>query len=293
MSKRKDVAATTTPAITQDDSSDSDVDMLNVDFEWFDPASIDFHGLKLLLRQLLDADSDLFDLSALADLIISQPTLGSTVKVSDDDTTDTKDTDPYAFLTILNLHAHREKEVVQQLTQYLVQKCSKISTLAGLPGLLQKDGAQVGLVLTERLINMPTEIVPPMYAMLLEEIEWAVKDNEPYNFTHYLIISKVYTEIASRLDVETEEPAQKKSKKSKTASGGMLPETFFFHPEDEVLQEHALGFGHYEYTKPWAEGASDAKRAFQEAGIRPLGSMVLVEAAKFQKAVDAVKAYVG
>jgi len=292
MSKRKDVAAATTPAITQDDSSDSDVDMLNVDFEWFDPSEIDFHGLKLLLRQLLDADADLFDLSALSDLIISQPTLGSTVKVSDDATTDTKDTDPYAFLTILNLHAHREKEVTQQLTRYLMQKCSKISPLSGLPALLQTDGAQVGLVLTERLINMPTEIVPPMYAMLLEEIEWAVKDNEPYNFTHYLIISKVYTEIASRLDVETEEPAQKKSKKNK--SGGQAStETFFFHPEDEVLQEHALGFGHYEYTKPWAEGASDAKRAFQEAGIRPLGSMILIEAAKFQKAVDAVKAYVG
>lgn len=292
MPKRKDPSTATPTTTTQDDSdsSSSDVDMLNVDFEWFDPASIDFHGLKLLLRQLLDADSDLFDLSALADLIISQPTLGSTVKVSDDASADTKDTDPYAFLSILNLHAHKEKEVIQQLTRYLVQKCAKIGSLATLPALLQSD-AQVGLVLTERLINMPTEIVPPMYAMLLEEIEWAVKDNEPYNFTHYLIISKVYTEIASRLDVETEEPAQKKSKKSK--AGASSAETFFFHPEDEVLQEHALGFGHYEYVKPWAEGASDAKRAFQEAGIRPLGSMVLIEAAKFQKAVDAVKAYVG
>lgn len=290
MSKRKDPTTNTPTTTNQDDSdSSSDVDMLNVDFEWFDPASIDFHGLKLLLRQLLDADSDLFDLSSLADLIISQPTLGSTVKVSDDASTDTKDTDPYAFLSILNLHAHSNKEVIQQLTRYLVQKCGKIGSLSALPALLQPDAqAQIGLVLTERLINMPTEIVPPMYAMLLEEIDWAVKDNEPYNFTHYLIISKVYTEIASRLDVETDEPAQKRAKKSKAAA-----ETFFFHPEDEVLQEHALGFGCYEYTKPWAEGASDAKRAFQEAGIRPLGSMVLIEASKFRKAVDAVKAYVG
>ena len=76
--------------------------MLNVEFEWFDPQpNVDFHGLKTLLRQLLDIDAQLFDLSALADLILSQPLLGSTVKV------DGNESDPYAFLTVLNLHTHR------------------------------------------------------------------------------------------------------------------------------------------------------------------------------------------
>ena len=76
--------------------------MLDVDFEWFDPQpAVDFHGLKTLLRQLFDVDNELFDLSALADLILSQPLLGSTVKV------DGNESDPYAFLTVLNLHEHR------------------------------------------------------------------------------------------------------------------------------------------------------------------------------------------
>ena len=76
--------------------------MLNVEFEWFDPQpKYDFHGLKTLLRQLLDVDAQLFDLSALADLILEQPLLGSTVKV------DGNETDPYGFLTVLNLHEHR------------------------------------------------------------------------------------------------------------------------------------------------------------------------------------------
>lgn len=76
--------------------------MLNVEFEWFDPQpDVDFHGLKTLLRQLFDADNQLFDLSALTDLILEQPLLGSTVKV------DGNETDPYAFLTVLNLHEHR------------------------------------------------------------------------------------------------------------------------------------------------------------------------------------------
>lgn len=76
--------------------------MVNVDFEWFDPQpAVDFHGIKTLLRQLLDVDAQLFDLSALSDLILSQPLLGSTVKV------DGNESDPYAFLTVLNLHTHR------------------------------------------------------------------------------------------------------------------------------------------------------------------------------------------
>lgn len=88
-----------------DDSSDEDVDMLDVEFEWFDPSEIDFHGLKLLLRQLLDADHELFDLSGISNLIVSQPLLGSTVKVPDDDV-EINQTDPFAFLTVLNLHTH-------------------------------------------------------------------------------------------------------------------------------------------------------------------------------------------
>lgn len=76
--------------------------MLDVDFEFFDPQpEVDFHGLKTLLRQLFDVDAQLVDLSALADLILAQPLLGSTVKV------DGNETDPYAFLTVLNLHEHK------------------------------------------------------------------------------------------------------------------------------------------------------------------------------------------
>ena len=81
---------------------EQDVELVNVEFEWFDPkADVDFHGLKTLLRQLLDNDAQLFDMSALADLILSQPLLGSTVKV------DGIETDPYAFLSVLNISEHK------------------------------------------------------------------------------------------------------------------------------------------------------------------------------------------
>jgi hypothetical protein len=78
------------------------MDMLDVDFEFFDPQpDVDFLGIKCLIRQLLDVDAQLVELTPLVDLILAQPLLGSTVKV------DGNETDPYAFLTILNLHEHR------------------------------------------------------------------------------------------------------------------------------------------------------------------------------------------
>lgn len=76
--------------------------ILDVEFEWFDPQpQHDYEGIKTLLRQLLDDDAPLFDLSALTDLILAQPLLGSTVKVEGNES------DPYAFLTVLNLNEHR------------------------------------------------------------------------------------------------------------------------------------------------------------------------------------------
>lgn len=84
----------------QDSDSENDGDdeqLVNVDFDYFDPKEIDFHAFKNLLRQLFDVDNINFDLSFLADKIIEQANVGSTVK------TDGPDSDPFAMLTILNI----------------------------------------------------------------------------------------------------------------------------------------------------------------------------------------------
>ncbi|KAI5273662.1 hypothetical protein E4T47_03182 [Aureobasidium subglaciale] len=263
-----------------DESSSDDEDMIDVDFEWFDPQpAVDFHGLKTLLRQLLDVDNELFNLSALADLILEQPMLGSTVKV------DGNESDPYAFLTILNLAQHKDKPIIQELTTYLSRKAATVPSLSSLPSLLAADSkAEVGLILTERFINMPSEIVTPMYTMLQEEIQWAIDEKEPYNFTHYLILSKTYTEVESKLDAQENRP-QKKGKKQEDTM------TFYFHPEDEALHRFGVGHGNFDHDKVAEDGASDAKRAFQEAGIRPQGHLILIEAAKFNDAIKGVGEY--
>lgn len=182
----------------------------------------------------------------------------------------------------------QDKQVIKDLAKYLTQKASSSPSLSQLPNLLDPSSpAQVGLILTERFINMPTEIVPPMYTMLQEEMQWAVDEKEPYQFSHYLIPSKTYIEVESKLDMEDNRPSKKKRK------DGSTPETFYFHPEDEILHKHALAHASYEFTKQGDEGASDAKRAFQDAGIKPMGHLILIEANKLEAAVKAVAEYLG
>ncbi|KAL4889579.1 p21-C-terminal region-binding protein-domain-containing protein [Aspergillus ambiguus] len=285
MGKRKqvkdgDVEMGGTNPSAEGEESDEEMEIVNVDFEWFDPQpAVDFHGLKNLLRQLFDADAQLFNMSELADMILAQPLLGSTVKV------DGNESDPYAFLTVLNLQEHKDKPVIKDLISYLRRKASSNPTLAPLSELLAQDPVPpVGLILTERLINMPPQVIPPMYTMLLEEIAWAIEDKEPYNFSHYLILSKTYEEVESKLDMEETRPQKKKKKSGET-------ERFFFHVEDEVLERHAMCSGSFEHTHKHDEGHSDSKRTFQELGIRTNGSLILLDGGKFEPAVKAVSDY--
>lgn len=249
--------------------------MVNVEFEWFnyDP-EVDFHGVKSLVRQLLDVDASLFNISAIADLILSQPTIGSTVKVEG------KATDAYAMLTALNTFEHREKEPMKDLLKYIVEKAKTNAALAAVPELIN-SGKHVGLVFSERLINMPAEIGPPLYSMLIDEVEAAVEDKEPYEFSHYLILSRIYRETESTLD--TGEGRKRKKAKEE-------PSVFYFHPEDEVLEKHAAAHGSFQYTKE-EDAVADSKRAFQEMGIKTVGHMILIEASKFEGAVKAINEY--
>ena len=130
-----------------------------------------------------------------------------------------------------------------------------------------------------------------MYKMLLEEIQWAVEEKEPYTFTHFLILSKTYQEMKSTVDEEDDSTRKHKKQKKANRKGGS--ETFYFHPEDEVLHKHASIFGDFEYVKEAVDGQPDSKRAFQELGIKPKGHMILIEAGKFEGAVKAMQAYFG
>lgn len=135
---------------------------------------------------------------------------------------------------------------------------------------------------------MPAEIITPCYTMLQEEIAWALEEREPYAFTHYLVLSKVYREVDSKLDAQESRPQKKGKKGGAAAAAASTDMTFYFHPEDEKLHDYSAAFGSFEYDLQGDEGASDSKRAFQDAGIVAGGHLVLIEAARFADAIKGV-----
>ncbi|KAK9728984.1 Mss4p nuclear export [Basidiobolus ranarum] len=256
-----------------DISGDEDEDMtdvVDVDFDFFDPKEIDFHAIKNLLKQLFGSDHELFNLSELTELIIGQPLIGSTIKVDGEG-------DPYAFMSVLNMHVHKDKECMKQIKEYLLAKCKKNhAAFDKLNTILKEDSNQhVGLLLTDRLVNMPPQTAPPMYKMLAEEIEWAVEDKEPYEFEYYILLSKTYKEVAPTVDEEEMAiPATHTKKKGKMADTIL----FYFHPEDELISRHADLVQDFKFTQ--ATSVADSKRAFQDYGIAPSRKFMIIHKSK-------------
>jgi hypothetical protein len=77
-----------------DESSGPSEDMVNVDFEFFDPRVSDFHGVKTLLRTFLD--DEVWDISGFVELVLAQTTVGSVIKAGEEE-------DPIGVISALNL----------------------------------------------------------------------------------------------------------------------------------------------------------------------------------------------
>ncbi|QIW99343.1 hypothetical protein AMS68_004861 [Peltaster fructicola] len=282
MAKRKaeeaQSATKTMMEIDADDvGSDDDDSMINVDFEFFGlNPEVDFHGLKTLMKQLFDIDNELIELSQLADLILSQADhVGTGVKC------DGEESDAYSFITVLNVSQHRDHAAIKPLLQYLDSRLTSNKEISST--LQPQTNIRLGLILSERLINMPHQVVPPMYNMLQKEMSLGGAD---FQFTHLLLISKTYTEVQSELDAKEDRPQKK-------ARAGKSTELFYFHPEDEILLKHAIADQPFQYQKENEASSSDSRRAFQEEGLRPQGHAILLDAGKFNQAVQAVSEYLG
>lgn len=153
---------------------------------------------------------------------------------------------------------------------------------------------------------MPPAIQPPCYRFLLQELARADADGEPYGFTHFVVLSKAYRERSehgehgerSDADASTSAGSSKKARKhgkraSSSAVGRDESEIFYFHPEDEVLRRHALAYGEFAFEREEQGRLSDGRRGFLEAGIEPVGEVVVVEWGRLEGCVRDLEGFVG
>ncbi|CED84842.1 Isoamyl acetate-hydrolyzing esterase and related enzymes [Phaffia rhodozyma] len=303
MAKRKSNANASTElsddsgASSGNESDDSTPSLINVDFDFFAPSpDVDLIALKRLLRQLLYSDADLFDLHPVAELVLDSSKadgVGSCIKV------DGEESDPYSIIAVLNLNLHKDSPTLKPLLQYFIKKSKSNSDLhsilSSIPSGSITSGPQVGLVVSERLLNMPVQTQAPMYRMLGEEMQQAVSQGKPYKFTHLLLLSKLY--VAPSIS-SNPKGSKKKKKNGKSAASrdaddmdvdelaglsqaGLLP----FHPEDSFILRHALA----SVTYPFDNAANRKQDDPLEFGLDQRGGMMLFEASKLESMVKTME----
>lgn len=167
---------------------------IQVEFEARTPEERDLPGIISLLRQCFRGTEEV-DVSALARFVMKQRSVGSVVTqspITDDDDEDEDlgghDGEVFGLATIVRL---RETEVADQIIRYLTKAVASDSRGQELAALLSSNKFDIGLIISERIINMPPQISVPLYQTLSNEVRKARAKNLPFNFTHYLLISKV------------------------------------------------------------------------------------------------------
>ncbi|TFK41578.1 p21-C-terminal region-binding protein-domain-containing protein, partial [Crucibulum laeve] len=254
---------------------------IDVDFDFYDlNPEVDYHALKRLLGQLFQRDAELFHLHDLTELILCQKGIGTTIK------TDGTESDPYAVLTVLDMHQHHEHPSIKAIANYCLEKSAQDSAFhTTLNTLFSQNQHHVGLVVCERLINMPVQVIPPMYKMLNEEIQRSISENGLHNFSHLLVISRTYhltsDEESAMANSAPVRGSKKKNKKVKppTAMAVTAPADgiYSFHPEDEVIKQSAVHSLDYKFTTSPPE-----PREKDSFGLDNRARMMLVPTANFR-----------
>ena len=141
-----------------------------MDFDFTALSDIDYQALKRLFQQLFYTHAPQMDLGKLADHVVymsQEHGTGTVVKVDDLEQVH----DPYAVTSVVTLgEASPAAEVIQS---YLVAQLSRAASAKPLLDLVKSASSTAPLtfVLSERMINLPCQIVVPMMRMLFAELE--------------------------------------------------------------------------------------------------------------------------
>ncbi|XWS35219.1 hypothetical protein CRYUN_Cryun21dG0107300 [Craigia yunnanensis] len=185
--------ATLQSADRQSESSEDETfdGVVQADFAFFDPKPDDFHGVKTLLQSYLDNKQ--WDLSGFIDLILGQTTVGTVVKLEDDE-----DNGVFSIITALNLGRYKDHKCITELKEFLLNICQEKDKIGNLRSLLEDKAQNVGLLVSQRVLNLLPELLPHLYDALFDEVSWATED-EPteelcnsFCFKFYVLVSKIY-----------------------------------------------------------------------------------------------------
>ncbi|SCV06124.1 LANO_0H22628g1_1 [Lachancea nothofagi CBS 11611] len=210
-----DIDISSTDSEDESDKNEEEQEVVNIDFDFFNGnKNVDFHAFKNLLRQLLGPqESNKLQLSALADLVLDSPT--TTIK------TDGQESDPYCFLSFIDYRSHRDSEYARYLGTLDPRIGNFLKTI-------DNSNQTCALVLSERLINMPPEIIAPIYNITLEDASNSLGKGKHYDY--YVMVSRKF-----EVNVEADDDDKPGQSRKRVKSS----EIDYFHEEDRFLERNA------------------------------------------------------
>ncbi|XP_029123170.1 protein BCCIP homolog isoform X2 [Elaeis guineensis] len=229
---------------SEDEEEKQEIEMVQADFEFFDPKPGDFNGVKLLLQSYLDKKP--WDLSGFVDLILEQTTVGTIVKSASQDGEEEGDDDGgdddeslFAVISALNLGRYAGHGCIKELKRFLLEVCSDESTKTKLKLLLEQQASDVGLLVSQRFVNCPYQLVPPLYDALFDEVSWATEDElfcflkptqelrDSFRLKYYMLLTRI---------LENKNVNQRKAKQSQDYEEPFI----YIKAEDEIFRELSL-----------------------------------------------------
>lgn len=274
-------------------SSDKDEEIVMVDFDFCDPKEADFHGIKALLKSGICAH---FNLSELADAVIRQTGVGTTIKVNDEDTV-------FAVMSALNFASScSSSPTLLKMRDFLISSCTYAEDREVLSRALNRDAvdaSSVALVLSERFVNMPPEISPVLLQGLLDDLTWAAKNagtnaeqRKPFTCNNFLFVSRCFVD-ASKQRLRKKARFGDASGAAAAAAAAGAPLVYHLRFEDEILQERAV----LSFTFPTARAeALQKSETLRSASTREQGfgeesyQAMLLTREKIQEAIAHMQA---
>lgn len=267
----------------EEDEADNVIDEeVNIEFEAYSLSDNDYDGIKKLLQQLfLKAPVNTAELT---DLLIQQNHIGSVIKqtdVSEDSDDDVDEDEVFGFISLLNLTERKGTQCAEQIQELILSFCEKNcekSMVEQLDKFLNDTTKPVGLLLSERFINIPPQIALPMYQQLQKELAEAHRTNKPCGKCYfYLLISKTFVEAGKN------NSKKKLSNKKKAA-------LMFANAEEEFFYEKAILKFNYSVQEE-SDTCLGGKWSFDDVPMTPLRTVMLIPGDKMNEIMDKLKEY--
>ncbi|KAH7649407.1 hypothetical protein FG379_001034 [Cryptosporidium bovis] len=148
--------------LTDEDST------ISGDFDFNDPTESDYHSIKNILVGTQYILIKNLNFHEFVDIICNQGNIGTTVSISDN---------IVAFSTIINFRQYRF--VMSEIASFIQDKIGQSKDFRNLLDSVIYE-KNIGLMVNERILNIPHEIVPALCNCLKDDIQWTLDNLEDF-----------------------------------------------------------------------------------------------------------------